>query len=152
MYKFSEKSMHPSLRTCVDKIMSTDGADGRTDRQTDRVKLIFPHQTSFVGGGGIIFRCWVFSVQVFRKNLCTHLLEHAWAKSCPETGDRQTDRRTGWKQFFLRLRGGGHNYRITLWRPCRYSYLLYMIVGLYTFFQLHRIFNHVIIWTTNLMF
>ena len=26
----SEKSMHPPLRTCVDKIMSTDG-----DRQTD---------------------------------------------------------------------------------------------------------------------
>ena len=35
--QISEKSMHPSLRTCVDKIMSTDG----TDRQTDRVKPIY---------------------------------------------------------------------------------------------------------------
>ena len=25
VYKFSEKSMQPYLRTCVDKIMSTDG-------------------------------------------------------------------------------------------------------------------------------
>ena len=39
----------------------------------------------------------------FKKNPCTHLLEHAWTKSCPQTGDRerdgQTDRRTGWNQY-----------------------------------------------------
>ena len=34
VYKLSEKSMHPSLRTCVDKIMSVDR--GQTDRQKDR--------------------------------------------------------------------------------------------------------------------
>ena len=27
----------------------------------------------------------------FQKNPCTHLLEHAWTKSCSQTGDRQTD-------------------------------------------------------------
>ena len=26
------------------------------------------------------------------KNPCIHLLEHTWTKSCPLTGDRQTDR------------------------------------------------------------
>ena len=26
------------------------------------------------------------------KNPCIHLLEHKWTKSCPLTGDRQTDR------------------------------------------------------------
>ena len=31
--QISEKSMHPSLRTCVDKIMSTDGTDRQTDGQ-----------------------------------------------------------------------------------------------------------------------
>lgn len=37
--KFTDKSMHPSLRTCMEKIMSTDGG---TDRQTVRVKPIYP--------------------------------------------------------------------------------------------------------------
>ena len=28
----------------------------------------------------------------FQKSRCTHILEHAWTKSCPHTGtDRQTD-------------------------------------------------------------
>ena len=27
----------------------------------------------------------------FQKNLCTRFLEHAWTKSCSQTGDRQTD-------------------------------------------------------------
>ena len=42
---FRKKSFTYFFRTCVDKIMSTDG---RTDRQTD----IYPPQTSFAGGGG----------------------------------------------------------------------------------------------------
>ena len=29
-----------------------------------------------------------------QKNPCTHFLEHACTKSCPQTGDRQTHRRT----------------------------------------------------------
>ena len=34
----------------------------------------------------------------FQKNLCTHLLEYAWTKSCPQTGDRETDGQTDrWK-------------------------------------------------------
>ena len=33
VYKYSEKSMHPFLITCVDKIMSTDG--GQTDGQAE---------------------------------------------------------------------------------------------------------------------
>ena len=55
--------MYSSLKTCVDKIMSTvEGqtdrradrqTDGRTDEridiQTDRVKPIYPPQTSFEG-------------------------------------------------------------------------------------------------------
>ena len=44
---FQEKSMHPYLRTCVDNSMSTDGE--QTDRQTDRVKPIYP--PNFVFGG-----------------------------------------------------------------------------------------------------
>ena len=47
--------MHPFLRTCLDKIMSTDG--GQTDRQTDRLNPIYsPPQkkTSFVGGINIV--------------------------------------------------------------------------------------------------
>ena len=54
MYKFSEKSMNPSLRTCVDKIMTTDkgggGADRGRDRQTERGKEKPPPPTSFAGG------------------------------------------------------------------------------------------------------
>ena len=30
----------------------------------------------------------------FQKNPCTHFFEHAWTKSCPQTGDRRTDRQT----------------------------------------------------------
>ena len=39
-------------------------------------------------------------------NPCSHLLVHAWTKSCPQT-DRQTATRTGWNQYTppkLRLR------------------------------------------------
>ena len=57
MYKFSEKSMHPFLRTCVDKIMSTEGGqtDGQTDwqtaRQTDREgETNIPPKTLFARG------------------------------------------------------------------------------------------------------
>ena len=30
----------------------------------------------------------------FQKNPCTHFLEHAWTKSCPQMGVRQMDRQT----------------------------------------------------------
>ena len=42
--QFSEKSMHPFLRTCVDKIMSTDWeqSEGQTDKWTDRVNQYTP--------------------------------------------------------------------------------------------------------------
>ena len=30
-------------------------------------------------------------LQNFQKNPCFHFLEHAWTKSCPQTGDRLTD-------------------------------------------------------------
>ena len=30
----------------------------------------------------------------FQINPCTHFPEHAWKKSCPQTGDTQTDRQT----------------------------------------------------------
>ena len=58
----------------------------------------------------LIFRWWIIRVQVFRKIPCTHFLQHAWNKSCPQTGDRQTDRqqtdgqtdrRIMWKQYTL---------------------------------------------------
>ena len=53
----------------------------------------------------------------FQKNPCSHLLEHAWTKSCPQTGvwqtKGQTDRRTGWNKDpppnFV-CGGGGYNY------------------------------------------
>ena len=28
----------------------------------------------------------------FQKNPCTHSVEHAWPKSCPQMRDRQTDK------------------------------------------------------------
>ena len=31
---------------------------------------------------------------IFQKNPCTHLLEHVWTKSCPQTGIKKTARRT----------------------------------------------------------
>ena len=54
--------MNPSLKTCVDKIMSAEGGgqtdrqtDGQTDRQTDTqmgsVKSMYIY-TSYAGGGG----------------------------------------------------------------------------------------------------
>ena len=45
----------------------------------------------------------------FQKNPCTHFLEHAWTKSCPQTGDRQTDRQAE-SNISPKLRlGGGYN-------------------------------------------
>ena len=32
-----------------------------------------------------------YSVYKFQKNPCSHLLEHAWTNSCPQTAVRQTD-------------------------------------------------------------
>ena len=44
----------------------------------------------------------------FQKNPCTHFLEHAWTKSCPQMGDRQTDRQAESNiSPKLRLGGGG---------------------------------------------
>ena len=49
----------------------------------------------------------------FSKNPCAHLLEHAWTKSCPQTGqtDKQTDGQTDEHDEInpqkLRLRRGG---------------------------------------------
>ena len=50
MYKFSEESTYPFLRTCVDRIMSTDRE--QTDRQTDgqaETNIHVTPQTSFAG-------------------------------------------------------------------------------------------------------
>ena len=53
MYKYSEKSMHAFPRTCVYKIMSTDGrqTDTQTDGRTDRLIPIY-HPNFVCGGGG----------------------------------------------------------------------------------------------------
>ena len=58
-----------------------------------------------------------YSVYKFQKNPCSHLLEHAWTKSCPQMGVRQTDRqadgqsnRQSEPNIPLELRLRGYNY------------------------------------------
>ena len=43
---------------------------------------------------GSHFQIQVISVQIFRQNLCTHFLDHAWKNHVHRQTDRQTHGRT----------------------------------------------------------
>ena len=69
---FQKKSMQASLRTCLDKIMSTNGV--QTDGWTDRVKPIYPSPKLCLRGY-IITIFWPFLLTSFEKARAVHFLK-----------------------------------------------------------------------------